>query len=402
MIKRGLVDRNKVVTIQNSYDLSKDFYNYASNFKEAGLKVAYEMIRSANIAKLDTMFFPVTFLYRHSIELILKAIAFKYIKNEDERITFLKETFHNLSALLNTVEPFIKKITVKDTECYQWLHSLLKSMNDIDKESDSFRYPFSIIRDKNHKQQYRAKWFFEKQTHINLVHLVNKMEIAFDILNTYYKEQGLETDSYKNFNSVFLEEGGDYYGQSVIGYRYNRSEMYIYIDAYKDSAKFLYDEILSDPKKMNSNFFPLCYLYKNAIELSLKDIILLVYPTEEALEKIAKRKHNIMKLWKCIEKHILKHADGSESDPIFIAKKNAMKEIHELDANADKFRYPIDKKMNYHFSGTKKYNIESYNNFFNQLISFMSGMSAMISDHNDTLADLEMEMKSNYDYGDYY
>ena len=400
MIKKGLVDKSKLVDIQNSISLSEDFYMYAKNFKNAGWKVAHEMVKDANIAKLDHMFFPLTFLYRHSIELILKAIAFKYIKDENDRIAFLKDTFHNLSTLLERIEPFIKTALINDKECHQWLKLLLESMNDIDKESDSFRYPFSIVEDKYSNVRYRAKYFFEKQTHIDLEKLVNKMEKAFNILDTYYLENLTTDNEYKEYNAFFLEEGGDYYGQSVIGFGYNRSDMYIYINAYQESAKFLYNESIDIREEMNGNFFPLCYLYKNALELSLKDIILITYP-RQGLEKIYKEKHNVLKLWGCIEKDILKHANKSEDDPYFIEIKDAIKKIHEFDANADRFRYPIGKKLNYYDAVKKKYHMENYNNFFNKLINFLSGMSAQISDHKDREAEQEMEMRSYYDYDNY-
>lgn len=398
MIKKRLVDESKLVDIQNSISLSEDFYTYAKNFKNAGWKVAHEMVKGANIAKLDYMFFPLAFLYRHSIELILKAIAFKYIKGKGDRIAFLKDTFHNLSTLLERIEDFIKPTLINDKERHQWLKLLLESMNNIDKESDSFRYPFSIVEDKYSNVKYRAKYFFEKQTHIDLEKLVNKMEIAFNILDTYYLENIEIDDKYKEYSAFFLEEGGDYYGQSVIGFGYNKSDMYIYINAYQKSADFLFNESMAVREEMIGNFFPLCYLYKNSLELSLKDIILVTYPPQQGLEKIYKLKHNVLKLWRCIGKDILKHANKSESDPYFIHIKDAIKKIHEFDANADRFRYPIGKKLNYYDVGKKKYNMESYNNFFNKLIDFLSGMSAQISDHKDREAEQEMEMRSYYDY----
>ncbi|MFE0624906.1 hypothetical protein ACFW1J_26155 [Priestia aryabhattai] len=400
MIKKGLVDESKLVNIQNSSSLSEDFYEYARNFRKAGWEVAHEMVKDADIAKLDHMFFPLTFLYRHSIELILKAIAFKYIKDAEDRITFLKDTFHNLSILLERIEHFIKPSLINDEERHQWLKLLLESMNDIDRESDSFRYPFSIVEDKYSKVRYYAKYFFEKQTHIDLEKLVNKMEIAFSILDTYYLENLTTDKEYKKYNSFFLEEGGDYYVQSVIGFGYNRSDMYIYINAYQESAKFLYNDSIDVREKMNENFFPLCYLYKNALELSLKDIILITCP-QEGLKTIYKEKHNVLKLWKCIEKDILKHANKSEDDPYFIEIKDAIKKIHEFDANSDRFRYPIGKKLNYYDAVKKKYNMENYNNFFNKLINFLSGVSAQISDHKDREAEQEMEMRSYYDYDNY-
>ncbi|RRN68029.1 hypothetical protein EI200_20975 [Peribacillus simplex] len=352
------------------------------------------MVADDSIRKLDTIFFPVTFLYRHSLELILKAIAFKYIKDENSRKAFLKDTFHNLSKILDEIEPFLTNFISKDINCYQWLKKLLESMNDIDKESDSFRYPFSIISDKNNKPVYRAKWIFEKQTHINIINLVNKMETAFEILNTYYLESYTKVDEYKNYNTVFLEEGGHYYGQSVIGFAYNRSEMHLYISGYKEAAKILMDEAFASSKKMNLNFLPSCYLYKNALELSLKDIVIDVFNTEKALEEIYRKKHSILGLWQCIENEVLKLANGSKMGSRYTYNYGLINEIHIFDGKSDKFRYPIDKHLDYHFKKQKKYNIYSFNKFFNQILTFLNGVSGMVVHHKEMQADYEMEMRN--------
>jgi hypothetical protein len=94
-------------------------------------------------------------------------------------------------------------------------------MNDIDRDSDSFRYPFSLKRDENTfgegTKVFSIRLFFEEQIHINLVAFTSKMEVAYSILNAYYNNKTTD-DRYKKYRPIFLEEGGAYYGQSVLGY----------------------------------------------------------------------------------------------------------------------------------------------------------------------------------------
>lgn len=80
-------------------------------------------------------------MYRHSLELILKAIAFKYVEDAEG---FVKDTFHNLEEILNQLEPYIQIEIDSDRDAYNWMKDLLKDMSPIDKESDAFRYPFQI------------------------------------------------------------------------------------------------------------------------------------------------------------------------------------------------------------------------------------------------------------------
>lgn len=394
MLKKGEVDKGTVITIAQSYNLSEDFYNYANMFRKTGRRVADEMIADDRIEKLDTIFFPVVFLYRHSIELILKAIGFKYIVDRESRKSFLQDTFHNLSMILDEIEPFLTKFISVDIKGFQWLKQLLNSMTDMDRESDSFRYPFKIIRDKNDKPVYKMKWVFEKQTHIDLIKLVNKMETAFEILNSYYLENYTKIDEHHVYSTEFLEEGGDYYAQSVVGFAYNRSKMYLYIIGYRKAAELLMDKALKSSKDMNSNFLPACYLYKNALELSLKEIIFDIYNQETALEHIYHKKHSVLGLWKYIEDRALELANGSKKDSTYTYNYGLLNEIHIFDGKSDKFRYPIDKHLEYHFKKQKKYNIDSFNKLFNQILTFLNGISGMVVHYNEMQADYEMEMRS--------
>lgn len=394
MLRNGKIDKGKVITITQSYNLSEDFYNYANMFKKTGRKVAEGMVADDRIEKLDTIFFPVVFLYRHNIELILKAIGFKYIVNRESRKSFLKETFHNLSMILAEIEPYLTKFISVDIKGYQWLKQLLDNMTNMDRESDSFRYPFKIIKNKNDKPAYKMKWVFEKQTHIDLIKLINKMETAFEILDTYYLENYTKIDEYRNYNTDFLEEGGDYYAQSVVGFAYNRSKMYLYIIGYRKAAELLMDEAFKSSKNMNLNFLPACYLYKNALELSLKEIVFDIYNQETALEHIYHKKHSILGLWQCIEDRALKLANGSKKDSMYTYNYGLLNEIHIFDGKSDKFRYPIDKYLEYHFKKQKKYNIESFNMLFNQTLTFLNGISGMVVHYNEMQAEYEMEMRS--------
>lgn len=62
---------------------------------------------------------------------------------------FLKDTCHNLYDMAIHISEYIKESIQLDEEAYNWMMNIFKDMNDIDKESDSFRYPFSIkVKDK--------------------------------------------------------------------------------------------------------------------------------------------------------------------------------------------------------------------------------------------------------------
>ncbi len=77
------------------------------------------------------------------MEVGLKAIGFQYINDVDERKKFVKETRHNLSEILNVVKD--KSDLTRPDEEIEWLKKYFDDLSQIDRESDSFRYPFHIV-----------------------------------------------------------------------------------------------------------------------------------------------------------------------------------------------------------------------------------------------------------------
>jgi hypothetical protein len=358
------------------------------------------ILEKPDIGKLDTYFFSLSYLYRHSLELILKALGFKYILGMDNRKDFIKETFHNLSFLLEAVNPYIKDNVKKNCKAFQWLEAYFEDMNDIDKESDSFRYPFGITMQRNrsdNQKHFGIKLFFEKQTHIDLIAFANKMEIAFEIINSYLIDLDIKDELFKEYKPTFLEEGGDYYYQCVIGYSYSRDKFYPYVKAYTESAEYLYDCMSKSKNLSELLFIPMCYLYRNAIELSMKEILFeeCSYSFQEAVGLMNDKKHSLLGLWKSIKADIIKHAQAQDEDTTLASVEKYINQLHNIDGQAVKFRYPTDKYMNLHFQTTKKLDIENVANYFEELATFLSGVCMMMSAQNEWVAEMEAEYRAD-------
>lgn len=144
-----------------SGNVSENFSKFGDVFFKAAHVITEYILERQRIGELDCYFFPVAYLYRHSLELKLKAIAFKYIEDSGE--IFIKETFHNLIKILEYIEPFIRDEINTDEDAYLWMKALFEDMNPIDKDSDAFRYPFKIEIRKDEvwgDKQYTIKKFF--------------------------------------------------------------------------------------------------------------------------------------------------------------------------------------------------------------------------------------------------
>lgn len=400
------VSRNaeNVIIIQgNCNELANEFFTYALNFKKSARIITEHLFVShPDISKLDTYFFSLAYLYRHSLELILKAIGFQHIKEESERKKFIADTFHNLALILQEITPLLIDKIEKNSSAYDWLVSLFDDMSQKDKESDSFRYPFciTVVKDDNQlpnkPKKHTIKAFFEKQTHINLITFANKMEIAFEILSNYYSNTSRIIEEYKKYKPLFLEEGGSYHGQSVVGYSYNKYRFYPYVKAYSESADILYQYIIKEKETKQALFIPMCYLYRNGIELAIKEILFeessLDY--QSATKKIKEKKHSISALWNLIKSDIVRHAGVSDDDPELRNVEGYIKQLHDFDGASDKFRYPTNKDLQMHYNTPKKFDVDNVAGFFWQLSNFLHGVCLMMSAQNEMQADMEAEYRT--------
>lgn len=391
-----------VIKVKANTNIVESFYEYSKNYKYAAHLVTEYILGKGSISHLDTYFFALAFLYRHSLELILKAIGFKYI--EDKAI-FIKDTFHNLSEIFKQIEVHMLSITCRDAEMLGWIKTYLADISQIDKESDSFRYPFKIIITKDAflgDKQYDLKRVFEKQTHIDLLKFANKLEVAYAILDSYYCNVDFEEKEYKEYSPSFIEEGGYYYAQCVVGYGYSINDFYPYTKAYIETGSYIKDFIQANPIDKDKLFLPMCYLFRNGIELGLKEVWFedCAGDFQTKCQKLIKRKHKILSLWNLITQDIIENADASDDDETMGIVSNYINQLHQFDLTADIFRYPTDKDLRFHFIHAKDLDYIVVGDFFEELAAFLSAVDTMISVNNDWKADMEAEYSSYI--GDYY
>ncbi|GIQ69025.1 hypothetical protein DUZ99_16620 [Xylanibacillus composti] len=394
-----IISPDNIVRIKATTNLSQDFFIYAEMFRKAAHVLTEHILRKASIRELDTYFYSVTYLYRHSLELMLKAIGFKFITDVDERKRFIKNTFHNPSKILATIKQYLNKEINNNEGLFDWTEKFLSDLSKVDKESDSFRYPFGIIITRENpfsEKQYSLKLLFEKQTHINLLALANKMEIAYTVVTSYYNDSELILEEYNNYTPSFLEEGGSYYAQSVVGYGYNKGKFYPYVSAFKESADYLFEFMTDNRQLKEFLFLPMCYLYRNAIELALKEILFeeCSFGFLNGLKLIKDRKHSIQRLWNTILNDVKSHNNASDDDPTIQNVEKYIIQLQGLDSTSDKFRYPTNKLLEPHFKEIKCFDIQNVSTFFGELASFLNGVCLQMSHHNELMAELRAEYEA--------
>ncbi|MFZ2490255.1 MAG: hypothetical protein WA208_02105 [Thermoanaerobaculia bacterium] len=143
--------RNVVLNFRNSPDSEFGFYGYA--FHEAAQALVREMLSRPGYSDLEAL--PVVYLYRHALELYLKAIL--VIGNQLLAVNGDDITEKDLQRVLNShrLTPFLPHLrTILDAAGMEWfvdepkelrsmedLSKVLREIEEVDADSFAFRYP---------------------------------------------------------------------------------------------------------------------------------------------------------------------------------------------------------------------------------------------------------------------
>lgn len=111
-------------------------------------------IKNRDVADCDVAN-PVLYLYRHSIELFLKAIL------QDAAKT------HSLDTLAEEYRAFVKEVSGAD--CPEWIVTRMKELGTVDPKSTAFRYSM------NYDRRTRRDQPVEGEFHVDLHHLESAM-----------------------------------------------------------------------------------------------------------------------------------------------------------------------------------------------------------------------------------
>ena len=142
----------------------------------------------------------------------------------------------------------------------------------------------------------------------------------------------------KLFTSDGYWESMSYFGNS----KDPEEQFYKYAAGYKEAA----DELVSlaTKKGIPSRYvYPIIFLYRQFLELALKDIYLAYSDDSDELKskEIESQSHNLMKIWNKIKPLI-----NDENPANIKAVGSYLSQFTKADAGSFKYRYPIDKKLN--------------------------------------------------------
>lgn len=156
-------------------DIDTEFFGYMEGYKTSADDLIEKAVKSQNVKITDTYVFPICFLYRQYLELVMKYIYISFSeKNKGEKESTLNKTNHNLYKIWNEIKLILTDhLTIKDKEDIKIVEDYINQFNMFDKSSLTFRYPITKNLDKVLTDEER----------LNLVNLKNRMDELYNYFN---------------------------------------------------------------------------------------------------------------------------------------------------------------------------------------------------------------------------
>ncbi len=182
----------------------------------------------------------------------------------------------------------------------------------------------------------------------------------------------------------------DWRCNACLNYLHDNFELYV--RGYKEAADSLVNQINQTGRHQDILVFPICFLYRQYIELRLKEIIqsgrsLLNEPGDFP------QHHKIQHLWSCAIA-ILRKVFAEEIEPpdLLAIASHVVAEFSKLDPESSAFRYPVDKQGVNPLEGLRHINLRRVAEYVNEFAEVMEAGSMAIS----VYLDQKSEMASYY------
>lgn len=140
----------------------------------------------------------------------------------------------------------------------------------------------------------------------------------------------------------------------------------------------------------------MCYLYRNCVELSLKTIWF--EETDEDFQIKCKlmldKKHCIEGMWKKLKPYVFEYSKGTDELEYIEVIEDYCIQVHKLDSDANKFRYPMANTMQVYFPQNKRFDFVHVGDFFEALNNILDGIDSEFSYRNEIKAEMEAEYRA--------
>jgi hypothetical protein len=158
---------------------------------------------------------------------------------------------------------------------------------------------------------------------------------------------------------------------ACLNYTYNMGDAYT--EGYRRAADKLVDQVEATGREQDFLVYPIMFLYRQHLELLLKEILTLLYTLRER-DKSYPHHHRLLNLWQECQPTLLKITEG-EGKEWFDAVTECIKQFDSVDPNSDGFRYPHQKDGTASVATIKHINLTNLKLIMADIADWLAGVT---------------------------
>lgn len=148
----------------------------------------------------------------------------------------------------------------------------------------------------------------------------------------------------KKKDKLFTTNKGSIKNTACLNFFNPKDKYGFYADGYKKAGDLLVDHVNTHRRDQDYLLYPIAFLYRRYLELSLKDIILRSNRLFKTAVNFIKYEHRLEDLWKVCRSIMEKLRRATDDENCLDAIEERIKEFAKRDPFATAFAYPEDKK----------------------------------------------------------
>ena len=266
-----------------------------------------------------------------------------------------------------------------------WIKEYLNNIEIVDKSSTLFRYPFKD----DFLKEYGSDF-------LNICEMGNSFLNAYAILDMEYcgtvDETIIDISTERSDKFLIFARhgfGNCYLWDSPWGDGFHKQ-----VEGYSEVAEFIYSKYKEEKK--DEYIFPMFFLLRNAVELSLKRLLYVnvTKGVEQKWIRKTRNTHSLKELWNAVSRMVRSYANEHGEDLQYLGYlEKALLELNCIDKQGDVFRYPFNYNLSYRFDG-QQIDVDNVFDFMAGVFNILDGCSCMLSEIADNEAEMLYEMQS--------
>ena len=187
----------------------------------------------------------------------------------------------------------------------------------------------------------------------------------------------LELPQLPNSEDTLFATAEDWWNNACVNYLHDGWS--IYAIGYKDAADILVDYVQVHGRQQDSLVYPVVFLYRQYLELAIKDLIRQAGELLSDPESCPKN-HRIDELWKLCNR-LMEQISPGHSFTYFKEIGCLIREFAEVDPLSMAFRYPEDKEGNPSLPGLSNINLLNVREVIGKIALILDGADAQIDEY---------------------